>query len=207
MIREVGVDLSSHIQIISQLLQTRKWNGCIHSEKCEQPQSWMSDVALLSGYMWAWTNSRVCPTRNCACLLKLCSEVVKSAAHASMPLMNQPLQGSEEIYILLMLCTARDAHISLLHTRIVTFTYVDTAHGVHTHSDTLCRPLLTPSAICVAEELCARINRRGQYLPVASIREECNVCALNRLIKYVWEHTLPLQDIFFCAAILWRQTL
>lgn len=95
-------------------------------------------------------------------------------------------------------------HTSLpnTHTRTVAFTYIDTAHVAHTRSDTLCRPLLTPSAICVAEELCARINRRGQYLPVASIREECNVCALNRLIKCVWKHTLPLQDIFFCAAIL-----
>lgn len=116
------VDPSSHIRIISQLLQTRKWNGCIHLEGCEQLQSWMSGVAPHNAYMWAWTHSRVCPTRFHARLQKLwrtsavCGEIVKSAAHASVPLINQPLQESKGIYILLMLCTARDAQISLLYT-------------------------------------------------------------------------------------------
>lgn len=51
-----------------------------------------------------------------SCGAQVLCAVRLSAAHASVPLINQPLQGSKGIYILLMLCTARDAQISLLYT-------------------------------------------------------------------------------------------
>lgn len=46
----------------------------------------------------------------------VCGEILKGAAHPSVPLVDLPLQGNEGIYILLMLCTARDVEIALLQT-------------------------------------------------------------------------------------------
>lgn len=94
-------------------------------------------------------------------------------------------------------------HLSYTRTHRSIHVHRHSTCGAHTLWHSLCRPLLTPSAICVAEELCTRINRRGQYLPVAPIREECNVFALNRLIKCVRAH-FTTTGIFFWAAILWR---
>lgn len=48
----------------------------------------------------------------------MCGEIVKNAAHASVLLINLPLQVSQGIYILLMLRTPRDAHIFLSYTHV-----------------------------------------------------------------------------------------
>lgn len=67
------------------------------------------------------TRERVC----------VCGDTVKSAAHASVPLINLPLQGSWGIYILLMLRIASDAHIFNAHAHTGTCMYRGTAHLAH----------------------------------------------------------------------------
>lgn len=135
---EGSVDLSSHIRIISQLLQTRKWNGCIHLERCEQLQSWMSGVAPHNAYMWAWTHSRVCPTRYHARLQKLwrtsavcgeteCSSCICATDKPAFAREQGDLYSADAVYS--QGCT----NLSLIHTHTGTFMYIDTAHGTHTN--------------------------------------------------------------------------